>query len=241
MCERLDEATAFANRNPRPPLPSPHAPRTVRAMSISRSPALPLAAVLAVLVWSGLAPFDRFTWWLEVAPTLIGLAILIPTQRRFPLTPLVYTLIALHMAILCVGGKYTYALVPIGDWFRDTFHLARNHYDRLGHFAQGFVPAMVARELFTRWKVIPSARWRAFLIVCVCLAISACYELIEWFVAIYSGEASDSFLGTQGDVWDTQTDMALALVGAICALVFLSKWHDRQLAQMCRSDTLPIH
>ena len=209
-------------------------------MSASRFSAVLLAAVLAVLVWSGLAPFDRFTWFLEVAPTIIGLAILIPTHRRFPLTPLVYALIALHMAILCVGGKYTYALVPLGDWFRDTFHLARNHYDRLGHFAQGFVPAMIARELFIRWKVIPSARWRAFLIVCVCLAISACYELVEWLVALVSGEAGDSFLGTQGDVWDTQTDMALALVGAICALLFLSKWHDRQLGQTCGANGLPM-
>ena len=200
-------------------------------MPASRSPALLLAAVLAVLAWSGFAPRDRFTWWLEVAPALIGLAVLLPTHRRFPLTPLVYALIALHMAILCVGGKYTSALVPLGDWFRDTFHLSRNHYDRLGHVAQGFVPAMIARELFIRWKVVPSARWRAFLIVCVCLAISACYELIEWLVALGSGEASDSFLGTQGDVWDTQTDMALALAGAICALVFLGKWHDRQLAR----------
>ena len=201
-------------------------------MPASRSPALLLAAVLVVLVWSGLAPFDRFTWWLEIAPALIGLAVLIPTHRRFALTPLVSTLIALHMAILCVGGKYTYALVPLGEWARDAFHLARNHYDRLGHFAQGFVPAMIARELFIRWKVIPSARWRAFLIVCVCLAISACYELVEWLVAINSGAASDSFLGTQGDVWDTQEDMATALVGAICALALLGRWHDRQLARI---------
>ena len=218
-------------------LPSVPRPRTVPAMPTSRTPALLLATVLAVLAWSGLAPFDRFTWWLEVAPTLIGLAVLIPTRRRFPLTPLVYTLVVLHMVILCVGGKYTYALVPLGDWARDAFHLSRNHYDRLGHFAQGFVPAMIARELFIRWKVIPSARWRAFLIVSVCLAISACYELIEWLVAISSGAASDSFLGTQGDVWDTQEDMALALVGAICALVFMGKWHDRQLARIpnCKS------
>ena len=198
-------------------------------MSASRFPALLLAAVIAVLVWSGIGPFDRFTWILEVAPALIGLAILLPTHRRFPLTPLVYTLIALHMMILCVGGKYTYALVPLGNWVRDAFHLSRNHYDRLGHFAQGFVPAMIARELFIRGNVIASARWRTFLIVCVCLAISACYELVEWLVAIVSGEASDSFLGTQGDVWDTQKDMALALVGAACALALLGRWHDRQL------------
>ena len=201
-------------------------------MSASRSPALLLAAVLAVLMWSGIAPFDRFTWWLEVAPALAGLSVLIPTHRRFAFTPLVYSLIALHMAILCVGGKYTYALVPLGEWVRDAFHLARNHYDRLGHFVQGFVPAMIARELFIRWKVIPSPRWRAFLIVSVCLAISACYELVEWLVAIHSGAASDAFLGTQGDVWDTQEDMATALVGAICALVLLGRWHDQQLARI---------
>ena len=227
----LPVGSARANRKRRAELPSARAPRTVPAMSSSRFSALLLGAVLAVLVWSGIAPFDRFTWFLEVAPTIVGLAILIPTHRRFPLTPLVSVLIALHMAILCVGGKYTYALVPPGDWVRDAFHLSRNHYDRLGHVAQGFVPAMIARELFIRWNVIASPRWRAFLIVCVCLAISACYELVEWLVAIISGEASESFLGTQGDVWDTQTDMALALVGAVCALVFLGKWHDAQLAR----------
>ena len=222
---------ARANRKARAELPGARLRRTVRAMSASRFSVLLLAAVLAVLVWSGIAPHDRFTWWLEVAPTIIGLAVLIPTHRRFPLTPLVSALIALHMAILCVGGKYTYALVPLGDWAREAFHLSRNHYDRLGHFAQGLVPAMIARELFIRWKTIPSWRWRAFLIVCVCLAISALYELIEWLVALASGAASDSFLGTQGDVWDTQTDMALALAGAVCALVFLGKWHDGQLAR----------
>ena len=212
-------------------LPSAGSGDSLRAMSASRIPAVLLAAVLAVLVWSGIAPFDRFTWWLEVAPALIGLVVLLATHRRFPLTPLVLALIALHMMILCVGGKYTYALVPLGNWVRDTFHLSRNHYDRLGHFAQGFVPAMIARELFIRLNVIASPRWRAFLIVSVCLAISACYELFEWLVAISSGAASDSFLGTQGDVWDTQEDMALALIGAICALALLGRWHDRQLAR----------
>ena len=232
MNESLDESPAFANPNSRPRLPSARPPRNVRAMPSSRIPALLLAGVLAVLVWSGIKPFDRFTWILEVFPAIIGLFVLIPTHRRFPLTPLVYALIALHMAILCVGGKYTYALVPLGDWFRDAFHLSRNHYDRLGHFAQGFVPAMIARELFIRWKVIPSARWRAFLIVCVCLAISACYELVEWLVALQSKEAADSFLGTQGDPWDTQEDMATAFIGALAALLTLSRWHDAQLARV---------
>jgi len=202
-----------------------------------RFPAVLLAAVLAVLVWSCIAPFDRLTWLLEVAPAIAGLAILLWTRRRLPLTPLVYTLIALHMVILCVGGKYTYALVPIGNWFRDTFELSRNHYDRLGHFAQGFVPAMIAREIFLRLKVVPSTRWRTFFIVCVCLAISAVYELIEWVVALVSGAASDAFLGTQGDPWDTQTDMALAFLGAVSALVLLSRWHDRQLAALPRDAT----
>ena len=190
------------------------------------------AAVLVVLGWSGWAPYDRFTWWLEVTPALVGLVVLVATRRRFRFTPLVYTLIALHMMILCVGGKYTYALVPLGEWMRTVFHFTRNHYDRIGHLAQGFVPALIGRELFIRWNVVPSPRWRAFLIVCVCLAISACYELIEWRVAVSTGEAGDAFLGTQGDVWDTQTDMALALVGAIAGLVLLGRWHDRQLAAL---------
>lgn len=201
-------------------------------MPPSRYRALLLAAVLAVLIWSGIAPFDRFTWLLEVAPAIAGVAILVPLHRRFPFTPLVYTLIALHMMILCIGGKYTYALVPAGNWLRDALHLSRNHYDRLGHFAQGFVPAMIAREIFIRLKVVPSSRWRTFFIICVCLAISAAYELVEWGVALTSGEASDAFLGTQGDPWDTQTDMALAGLGALMALGLLSRWHDRQLAAM---------
>ena len=196
------------------------------------NPRILLTAVFAVLLWSGYAPYDRFTWWLEVAPALIGLAILIPTHRRFPLTPLAYFLIALHMAILCVGGKYTYALVPLGDWVRDAFHLGRNHYDRLGHFAQGFVPAIIARELLLRKKVVAARGWLPFLIVCICLAISATYELVEWQVAVCTGEASDSFLGTQGDVWDTQKDMATALIGACAALALLSRRHDRELAEI---------
>lgn len=194
-------------------------------------PAL-LAAVLAVLGWSAVAPYDRFTWFLEVAPALLGLVVLLATRRRFPLTPLVYTLVALHMILLCVGGKYTYARVPLGDWVRDLLSLSRNHYDRLGHFAQGFVPAMVAREILLRKRVVAGAAWLAFLIVCICMAISASYELVEWVVALGSGEASDSFLGTQGDPWDTQEDMALALAGAVAALATLGSWHDRQLARL---------
>ena len=203
-------------------------------MTRTHFPLLLLAAVLSILIWSGVAPFDRFTWWLEVSPALLGLAILIPTHRRFPLTRLLYILIALHMVLLCIGGKYTYALVPLGEWVRDAFHLARNHYDRLGHFAQGFVPAIIAREILLRRKVLAAHRWLPFLIVCICMTISAGYELLEWQVAIYAGELSDSFLGTQGDVWDTQEDMGVALVGACAALALLSRRHDRQLAALVR-------
>ncbi len=190
-----------------------------------------LVPVVAVLVWSGIAPHDRLTWFLEVLPAFIGIGVMLATRRKFPLTPLVTVLIGIHIIILAVGGKYTYALVPAGDWVRDYFGLSRNHYDRLGHIAQGFVPAMIAREIFVRLHVVAKRGWLHFLIVCVCLAISAVYELFEWVTALLIGEASDSFLGTQGDVWDTQTDMFLAGVGAIAALVLLSKLHNRQLGK----------
>ncbi len=190
-----------------------------------------LAAVLGVLGWSGIAPHDRLTWWLEVMPTIVGLVALAATWRRFRFTDLALTLIALHMIILCVGGKYTYALVPLGDWVRDALHLGRNHYDRLGHLAQGFVPAIIAREIMLRRGVLARRGWLPFLVVCICGAISASYELVEWLVALTSQEAADSFLGTQGDPWDTQTDMALALAGAVAALLTLSRWHDAQLSR----------
>ena len=201
------------------------------------SPARPLhlallAAVLGVLAWSGLAQHDRLTWWLEVAPALIGLVALAISWRRFRFTDLALTLIALHMILLCVGGKYTYALVPLGDWVRDALHLARNHYDRLGHFAQGAVPAIIAREIILRRRVLAKRGWLPFLVVSICLAISATYELVEWLVALQSKEAADSFLGTQGDPWDTQEDMATAFVGAIAALLNLSRWHDAQIVKM---------
>jgi putative membrane protein len=198
-----------------------------------------LAAVLGVLAWSGIAPYDRLTWWLEVSPTIIGLVALAATWRRFRFTDLALTLIALHMIILCVGGKYTYALVPLGDWARDTLHLSRNHYDRLGHIAQGFVPAIIAREILLRCGALARRGWLAFLVVCICGAISAAYELIEWLVALVSKEASDSFLGTQGDPWDTQTDMALAFAGAILALVTLARLHDAQLARLASAAPPP--
>ena len=197
-----------------------------------RLPITLLCIVLAVLAWSGIGPHERLTWALEIAPAVVGIALLAAKWRTFPLTPVVTTLIALHMIILAIGGHYTYALVPAGDWFRDTFGLGRNHYDRLGHFAQGFVPAMIVRELFLRLEVLARRGWMPFLIVSICLAISATYELIEWLSAIILGEGADSFLGTQGDIWDTQTDMFLAGLGAISALIFLARLHDRQLARV---------
>ncbi|UTW11193.1 DUF2238 domain-containing protein [Marinobacterium rhizophilum] len=185
-----------------------------------------------VLLWSAIAPRDRLTWWLEVLPALVALVLLGVTRRRFPLTPLNYGLILLHCIILMVGGHYTYAEVPLFDQIAQWTDSSRNNYDKVGHFAQGFVPAMVARELLLRLQVINGDAWRVFLIICFCLALSAFYELIEWWVALLSDEAAESFLGTQGYVWDTQSDMLLALIGAICALGLLRRRHDRQLARL---------
>lgn len=187
-------------------------------------------AVAAVFVWSAIRPHDYFTWVLEVLPAIIGAVILVATYRRFRFTTLVYVLIAVHMSILIVGGHYTYAEVPLGNWIRDQFELSRNHYDRLGHFAQGFVPAMIARELLLKLDVVKRGRWLFVFVVSICLAVSALYELIEWIVSALTGSAGDAFLGTQGDVFDTQKDMAMALVGALTALITLSKLHDKQLA-----------
>ncbi len=187
---------------------------------------------LAVLVWSGIGPKDFVTWCLEVSPAVAGGVVLWLTRERFPLTTLVYVLILIHCVILMVGGHYTYAEVPLGDWFRDVFDGTRNNYDKLGHFAQGFVPAMIARELLIRLDVFASARWRDFFIVCFCLGFSAFYELIEWWVALLSEEAADAFLGTQGYAWDTQSDMGWALFGAVLALLSLSRLHDRQLREL---------
>ena len=192
-------------------------------------PFLWVSVYLVVLVWSAIDPKDRFTWFLEVTPALIALPLLAFTRRRFPLTPLAYVLILAHCIVLMVGGHYTYAEVPLFDWLRDSLGLARNNYDKLGHFAQGFVPAIIAREILIRFDVIRGAAWRNFFIVCFCLAVSAFYELIEWGVALASDEAAEAFLGTQGDVWDTQSDMAWALFGAVLALVLLGRGHDRQL------------
>ena len=191
-----------------------------------------LAIVAVVFVWSGIRPHDRFTWVLEVFPVILGIPVLIYVYPRFRFTPLVYTLIALHAVILMVGGKYTYAEVPLGFWLRDAFGFARNHYDRIGHFVQGFIPAMVAREILVRRSPLRGSRWLPFLVVCFCLAFSAFYELIEFWTALATGSAAEAFLGTQGDPWDTQWDMMLALIGAVTALVVLSRWHDRQLERL---------
>ena len=198
----------------------------------AREPLTLLILALIALVVSGIHPYDRLTWVLEVAPILIGAPILIATYRRFPLTPLLYRLFFLHALILMTGGHYTYARVPLGFWFRDLLGLARNHYDRLGHFAQGFVPAVVVRELLLRKRVVRRGGWLFFLVTCVCLAFSAFYEFTEWWSAVVGGEAATDFLGTQGDVWDTQWDMFMALIGAVTAQLTLGRLHDRQIARL---------
>ncbi len=181
---------------------------------------------LSVFIWSAIHPKDYFTWFLEVIPAVIGFFALAVTYKSFKLTTLVYVLILIHCSILMVGGHYTYAEVP---FFKELFETSRNDYDKLGHFAQGFVPALVAREIIIRKNIIPSKGWQAFFIVCFCLALSATYELIEWWVALATGEDAEAFLGTQGYVWDTQSDMAFALLGSIVALTLFSKLHDKQL------------
>jgi putative membrane protein len=188
-----------------------------------------LGLVLADLVYTGIAPYDRLTWSMEVAPVVIGLPIMIATWRRFPLTPLLYRLIFVHALILILGGYYTYARVPLGFWFADLFALSRNHYDRLGHLAQGFVPAILAREILIRRSPLRGTRWVPFLVLSVCLAFSALFELIEWSSALILGQDADAYLATQGDPWDTQWDMFLALIGAAIALATLNRVHDRQL------------
>lgn len=196
-------------------------------MTLAR--ALWIAVFLVVLIWSGIGPKDYVTWGLEVSPAVAGGIVLWFTRKCFPLTTLVYVLILIHCVVLMVGGHYTYAEVPIGEWFRETFDGSRNNYDKLGHFVQGFIPVMIAREVMIRNVVFNSAAWRNFFIVCFCLAFSAFYELIEWWVALLSDEAAEAFLGTQGYVWDTQSDMGWALFGAVLGLLLLSKWHDKQL------------
>lgn len=189
-------------------------------------------ATTLVLIWSAIGPHDRATWFLEVLPVLIVAPLLIATYQRFPLTPLLYRLIVLHAVILIVGGHYTYARVPIGFWVQDWFDLGRNHYDRLGHLAQGFIPAIAAREILLRTSPLRRGKWLFVLSACVCLAFSAFYEMIEWWAALIAGEGATDFLGTQGDIWDTQWDMFLALTGAVIALLTLARLHDRALERL---------
>jgi len=191
-----------------------------------------LAVGVVCLVVSGIGANEPGTWVLEVFPIFVAVPLLIATARRFPLTPLVYRLIFLHALILMVGGHYTYAKVPLGFWVQDLFDLGRNHYDRLGHFAQGFVPAMIAREIMLRRSPLTTGKWLFFLVTCVCLSVSACYEFIEWAAAVLGGSSAESFLGTQGDVWDTQSDMLMALIGAIVAQAMVARVHDRQLTKL---------
>jgi len=187
---------------------------------------------MAVFVWSAIFPKDYPTWALEVSPAVIGFVVLAVTRRSFPLTPLLYVLILIHCIVLMVGGHYTYAEVPLFEWLKPLLGFERNNFDKLGHFLQGFVPALIAREILIRKSVVASSSWRNFFIVCFCLAFSAFYELIEWGVALISDTAAESFLGTQGYVWDTQSDMAFALLGAMAALLLMGKLHDRQIREL---------
>ena len=197
-----------------------------------KEPAVLLVLGVLALAASAVGAYDRVTWILEVFPILLGVPLLIATRRRFPLTPLAYRLLFLHALILMLGGHYTYARVPLGFWFRDLLGLARNPYDRLGHFAQGFVPAILVREILLRRGVVRRGGWLFFLVTCVCLSFSAFYEFFEWGSAVLGGAAADDFLGTQGDPWDTQWDMFCALLGALTAQLTLSRMHDREIARL---------
>ena len=198
----------------------------------NREPLVLFGVAGVLLVASGIGPVDRLTWMLEVAPVAVAIPFLAATGQRWPLTPLVYRLLFVHACILMLGGHYTYAQVPLGYWVQDWLDLSRNHYDRLGHIAQGFIPAIVMREILWRASPLRASRWLPFLVVCFCLAFSAFYELVEWWSALIIGEGADAFLATQGDVWDTQWDMFLAMSGAIVSLLLLSRIHDRQLARI---------
>ncbi|WP_076592694.1 DUF2238 domain-containing protein [Herminiimonas arsenitoxidans] len=205
--------------------PHPVTPQQTRLLAAA-------AILLVVLVISGIRPLDRATWLMEVMPVLIALPILAWSYRSFPLTPLLYGLIFIHALILIIGGTYTYAHVPAGFWVQDLFSLARNPYDKLGHLWQGLVPALVAKEIFVRREFVFGKKMVAFLSICVAMAISAWYELIEWWAALIMGQGADEFLGTQGDQWDTQSDMFMAFIGATVAVVLLAKLHDRQIARL---------
>lgn len=191
-----------------------------------------LAIFLAVFVWSAIEPKDRFTWFLEVLPALIGLVLVVTTRHRFPLTPMLSVLILVHCVVLMVGGHYTYAEVPLFDSMKDWFGFERNNYDKVGHLAQGFIPAILAREILIRKQAVELGGWLNLFVISVVLAFSAFYELLEWWVAAATGENAEAFLGTQGYAWDTQSDMMFALIGAVAALIFLARWHDRQLVQI---------
>jgi len=208
------------------------APDIQRRTSVGREPVVLLIVGVACLVISAIGALEPGTWVLEVFPIFIAVPILIVTARRFPLTPLAYRLIFVHALILMVGGHYTYAKVPLGFWMRDALHLTRNNYDRIGHFVQGFVPAVIAREILLRRTALTRGRWLFFLVTCVCLAISACYEFMDRGTAVVGGSSADAFLGTQGDMWDRQWDMFTALWGAIISQLVLSRMHDRQLASL---------
>jgi putative membrane protein len=201
-------------------MPSPRTKRLVMAA----------AALLTLLAVSGWHPYDRATWWMEVAPIFIALPVLGLTYRRYPLTTVLYVCIFVHAAVLMLGGAHTYARVPLGYWIQGVFDLGRNPYDKIGHFMQGFVPALAAREILVRGGYVRGRRMLAFLVVCIVLAISATYEFVEWGAALALGQGAEAFLGTQGDVWDTQSDMFFALIGGLAALVFFSRLHDRQMA-----------
>jgi len=198
----------------------------------SRELLILMSIAVLCLVLTSIRPFDRTTWLLEVLPVIIVIAVLVATFASFPLTRLLYRLIFLHALILIVGGYYTYARVPAGAWVQSLFDLQRNHFDRLGHFAQGFVPAVAAREILLRVTTLRVGKMLFFLVVCICLAISACYEFIEWWAALIMGQRADDFLGTQGDPWDTQWDMFMAFSGAITAQLMISRRHDKELASI---------
>ena len=191
-----------------------------------------IALFFTGLVISAIQPHDYFTWLLEVFPAIIGLVVLIATFKSFRFTWFAYILILIHCYILFIGGHYTYAEVPLFDWIKDVFHQSRNNYDKVGHFAQGFVPAVIIREIFIRKEIVKRGFWLSFLTVCTCVTISVFYEFLEWAVAILSGQSAESFLGTQGYEWDTQSDMLYAMIGALCMVVLFSKFHDKQIQKM---------
>ncbi len=197
-----------------------------------KKPVLLVFLFFAGLIVSAINPHDYFTWILEVFPGIIGFIVLAFTYKRFQFTTLTYVMILLHCWVLFIGGHYTYAMVPVGDWLKDVLHQSRNNYDKLGHFMQGFVPAMIARELFIRKHVFNKTGWIPFLTICVCGTISLLYELLEWLVSVTSGSSGDSFLGTQGDVWDTQSDMLFAIIGASCMVLLFSRLQDRMISKL---------